>query len=514
MGKMKDIFMDFEDSYAKNDDVWGDSFIFKLNLYQKITLTNTKAPNDLERFFNDVFKNLNEKEKVWIMAERQGLRFNISFSDTKEALNALSSLVNEDVNLYYSPAIYSGWRKDDNVVRLNTLYADIDDLEDIDLSKMSKKDIQMLLTSEYNVPEALLPDWVVISGHGLHLYYLIDSLDMKDEMQVAIRKKYTEALIAYFKADIACRNKSRILRFPTSKNVKHLDDIRQTKLFHLNQGENRDIHRLDSLIPSSKEIDAYISEQQDSITKKRLETMKRNGTDKRKKTKANAPTSNIIKKDTVSFKDDTIYKATKKQKKKGKVSEPSHPELRVNNTKMSNSSRYRRIVRDLHNYAARRKGVPIGKRAKFTHLLAVYLRYCQETLNDAKVKARSYIDTSFISEADEIVEAVYARKKNYIYKNATIAEWLEFTSKDLEATFATYTEEQRKAAKRERDRRYREKKKKQMLEEQGVSNPEFRYDYILLNPDLMNKQLAQDLRCSVRTVQYTKALIRKDTEAV
>ena len=158
MGKMKDIFMDFEDSYAKNDDVWGDSFIFKLNLYQKITLTNTKAPNDLERFFNDVFKNLNEKEKVWIMAERQGLRFNISFSDTKEALNALSSLVNEDVNLYYSPAIYSGWRKDDNVVRLNTLYADIDDLEDIDLSKMSKKDIQMLLMSEYNVPEALLPD--------------------------------------------------------------------------------------------------------------------------------------------------------------------------------------------------------------------------------------------------------------------------------------------------------------------------------------------------------------------
>ena len=285
MGKMKDIFMDFEDSYAKNDDVWGDSFIFKLNLYQKITLTNTKAPNDLERFFNDVFKNLNEKEKVWIMAERQGLRFNISFSDTKEALNALSSLVNEDVNLYYSPAIYSGWRKDDNVVRLNTLYADIDDLEDIDLSKMSKKDIQMLLTSEYNVPEALLPDWVVISGHGLHLYYLIDSLDMKDEMQVAIRKKYTEALIAYFKADIACRNKSRILRFPTSKNVKHLDDIRQTKLFHLNQGENRDIHRLDSLIPSSKEIDAYISEQQDSITKKRLETMKRNGTDKRKRPK-------------------------------------------------------------------------------------------------------------------------------------------------------------------------------------------------------------------------------------
>lgn len=514
MGRMKDIFMGFENEYAKNDDIWSDTFNFKLHIYQKILFTDTNASSELEHFFTDVFPELKGKEKIWIMVERQGMRFNISFSDTKEAFNALSALVSEDVNLYYSPAIYSAWRKDDNVTKINTLYVDIDGMGDIDLSQMSEDDIKALLLSNYNVPEELLPNWVVASGHGLHLYYLINSLDMKDETQVAIRKKYTEALIAFYRADIACRNKSRILRFPTSKNVKHLDDIRRTRLFHLNQESDRNIRRIDSLIMSDVEIEAYISGQQDAITKKRIETMKRNGTDKRKKANNNTHVANTTQKDVTSIKDKKDGNCSINLKKNDKTFKTSHPELLEDLSKMSNSSRYRRILRDLHNYAARRKGVPVGKRAIFTHLLAVYLRYCHEALKDAKAKAHSYVDTSFFTEADEIIEAVFARKKNYKYKNATIAELLEFTDTDIENSFAIYTKEQRKAARRERDRKYREKKKRHMLEEKGISDAEFRYDYIYFNSELTNKQLAQDLHCSVRTVQYTKAQIKKDTGTV
>lgn len=500
MGYYNERYIEFCETHQKFEED-SDKFEFALEVYDALIKANQKEIDlQLKEFLYDIFKELNGNEIIWAMASAGSLAYNFSFSSVGEALIGLQALTEKDVNLYFSPAVFTGWRKDKNVTKVHTIYIDIDDVDGVDFSLMNEESVRRYLLTMFKLTEEMLPNWLVCSGHGLHLYYLVEGLDMQDSFDSELRLRYTDYLITYFGADVACRNKSRILRFPNSRNIKNLEDIRLTQLYHLNMSADRSIQRLNYFAMPQEAIDVYMADCKARRSEKRKQTMIANGT---YKAKHNKPSKRA---DRVKVSGVEIV-ATKKSNDKPWIAQ--HSELKVNLTPLSEKARYRRILRDLHNYAARRGGVPKGFRAIFTHIMAEILFRMYLTEFDAKYFIEKYIDREFLPEAEIIVKSVFSTPKRYMYRNERIAELLGFGVEEFNDAFASYTDKQKQAARKKAVskydiKRYREKRALRQKEQ------EYRIEYIKNHTEETTVSLAKKFRCSVRTIQYIRATIRKE----
>lgn len=505
MGYYKNLVIEFMELYP---DLEEDSpeFDFRFGLHEALhTVSGTNPEPIVTDFFHDIFPDLGKNGIIWCMASVGSNSYNFCYRDVGNALNGIAALTKQDVNLYFSPAVFTGWRKDKNVKCINTIYIDIDDIADMDFSEMGENDIKSYLTTTYNLTPAMLPDWLVASGHGLHLYYLIDTLNLKNSGDSELRARYTDYLITYFHADIACRNKSRVLRFPTSRNVKDMDNIKTTRLFHLNRSNNKDIRRLDRFKCTQAEVSEYINHCNKEQAEKRKQTMIKNGTYKPKTIKPikTAEKSNIPAPAKIT--------ATEVKKQPDKPKTGTHPELKLNLYPMPSTSRYKRVLRDLHNYAARRKGCPKGYRAIFTHIMAVYLKRVSMPENAAVFYMERYLDDEFLEEAKSIVKNVYTSDTRYMYTNERIAALLNFDTLDLKYAFSAYTATQKQDARAKSVNAYDAKRYSESRTDTQAKRKQ-RYDYIKSHMDTTAAQLAKELDCSVRTVKSIRSAIRKSKE--
>lgn len=506
MGRLKDVYTEFTEWHENFDEEEKpEQFDFAINIYLLLAGADAKNAEPLiADFFYDLFPQP-LGGRIWGMATDGTNTFNFDFYNTDKAINGFSALTKEDIHLFFSPSIYRGWRTDKNALYTNTVYIDIDDIPGVDFATMDDDSVKTYLISTYNLTPELLPNWLVCSGHGLHLYYLVDTLDMKNSVDAYRRALYTDYLITYFGADIACRNKSRILRFPGSRNIKDVDNIKTTRLLHLNNSNNRDISRLDAFVASPEQIEAYIIACNRRREEKRKATMKRNGTTPGRKRKQAPKITDSERKPiprmAIPKVDITPIKPIH--------ATASHPELKVMLSPLPANSRYRRILRDLHNYAARRRGCPTGYRAIYTHLTAVYLKRTNTTENDAYRYVRRYVDADFYAEAEAIVKSVYKRTTNYMYTNERIADLLGFTSQDLQYAFAAYTDNQRQAARTKAVNAYDARRYEESRTE-AQTRKQQRHDYVKEHPADTAAQLAEQLGCSVRTIKSIRAAIRKE----
>lgn len=524
MGKFKDLIIKFDEDHSELERD-NDKYFFILDLWIKCRLCEgTSIKENLTGFFNDIFPTLKDNECIWCMASSSdGVSYNFSYKDREQALQDLSVLSGEDVNLYFSPAIFTGWRTDNNVSKINTIYIDIDDIDGMDFSEMDREDIEDWLIDTYCLDDDdILPDWIVASGHGLHLYWIVDEIDLRTDEGTALRKIYTDYLITWFKADVSCRNKSRILRFPTSRNVKHKEDVRITRLFRLNKSKSKDISRLDFFQCSDEAIEFYTSENIRKRSEKRKATMMKNGTWKERKTAAKE-TKDTPKKPKKASEHSLGTKEKKKgfERVKGYIPNESP---RIGDTKtrygtvikepitssLSPKSRYRRIIRDLQNYAIRRYTVPEGYRSIFCHILAVYMKKARFSLKDAEAIVYGCVDDDFLNEADSILKNVYDSKTEYTYTNERIAELLDFKACDLEQSYACYTEEQREERRKQSNSRYDDKRYKEKRTAKEDLK-EYRKAFIKEHTEMTAKQLSEALGCSERTIRYIKSDIRKNS---
>lgn len=499
MSNLKQELIEFTDFYDIDEE--NPNFDFLFHMHCVINTTKTyPIEKETRDFFNDLFPTISETSQVWTMISQGSKVFNLRFTDLEEALTILSRLCKEDYNLYFSPATFKGWRTDKNVNSISTVFIDIDDLK-IDFSSMDKEEIKEFLMNKFSLPEKMLPNWIVSSGHGLHLYYLIDTLDLKKKENADLWLSYIDYLIYHFKADTSCRNRSRILRFPNSRNVKHMDDIRTTKLYHLNTSDDRSIDRLDFFKAKDFMIERYKKKCNEEKAAKRKATMEKNGTLRKKST----PRPKVVKA-SIEPKEEPAPPIIKPEPPAKSF---SHPELKVITTPLPTSARYRRIVRDLHNYAARRSGVPEGHRAIFTHLMAIFLKRMKVVKEEALSYIETYLDEDFSQEAAAIIESVYRTKTSYLYTNERIAELLNFTEEDLKNSFSAYTEEQKEKATKKRNAEYHDK----IYKEERAKRAEFkkqRYEYVKNNPQKTAAELAKDLDYSIRTIKRIRAQIRQD----
>lgn len=500
MSAMKDLFMDIEEEFGMDYASIPELKLFK---YQTENTAITPATDHrLIQFFHDVVPDHTNMNYYGMVTQGKNYA-NLPYYSLNDLCAYASTYSSMDYNVYFSPAAYSGWRNDVNVRYVKSLFVDIDDIDD-DTLNMTTSELTEWLISQYALPLNLLPNWAVCSGHGIHLYYIIDELDLSDPDNLLLRKKYIDNLIYYFNSDIACRNLSRVMRVPLSYNVK--DEKTPTRLHHLNQDTYYSIQRLDFFLADSATIDTYFQEANASKNAKRKETMKKNGTTAGRKKGKKAVSHNPHKID---------LSVTNKKL------ETSHNNASSYNQKSGFSMEYRynyypharawNIIVDLHNYYVRRKGNITGYRHTFCFILSAYYKLCESDMDKALSAILPYFEISFQEEAKTTIESVYQSKNKIRFTNRLIAIYLDFMEDDYNQSYCNYSPEGALACRKKNLKRSR---KKQLL--YAKSRPtkkqeetSFQLAYVEANMDTRtNMELAADLGVSRSTIKRIKQQIK------
>ncbi|MCD3218222.1 DNA-binding response regulator, partial [Clostridium botulinum C] len=110
---------------------------------------------------------------VAVKKENSWYQYHYKKEELKENIGKLLSI--DDLNLYISPnSFYKPLRRIENVRKLNSLYIDMDYYNMDKLKKLTPEQIIYLLDTEYfkeKVPEA---SFIVITGRGIAIYWLIE----------------------------------------------------------------------------------------------------------------------------------------------------------------------------------------------------------------------------------------------------------------------------------------------------------------------------------------------------
>lgn len=500
MAGMKNYLFELAERNCMDPDGLSANELLRLETRMHLEFDVPQYDADMEAFFEDLFKG-GRYGTYWLMVSDNEGTYNICSYLVSELIDIANVLSKYKVNLYFCPNAFCGWRIDANVIRTNAIFIDIDDIDGVDFSTMDSQALATWLMDTYDIPDSLLPNWCVSSGHGLHLYYLIDSLDLRNEDNRELRREFTDYLITYFGADKACRNSSRILRVPKSFNVKH--EERMTTLHHLNTSPDRDIMRLIYFYCSEYVIEEYMQKCQEAKNAKSRATREANKSKSSKKEKESV-CKEKLREEKIRHNRNDAKQVTKSVACKGLEGMTYY-------THFDKKDRYWNIIKDLHNYYLRHVGKIHGCRNNFFLIMANYLKYIM-LLESAIEFLEKYMDDDNREEAMTTITRVYQRKGHYRFKNITIAELLNFTEYDIEQSYCNFSKERIDKARKEILRKGNQKLSEKRKAERAVAeNKECLYMAVKENyTNLTVKQLAEYLGVSVSTIKRIRKKIREE----
>lgn len=565
---VQDIIYDM--SYEEACEAYGKETVDRVQFNYDIELTKRKAWVDVdeltEQFMYDLYGDKQDWENIFIMVARNGMVDNEYYQNLDKAIRDMSTLKNEKYNLYYTPALIEGEkRRDIKCTSVNCIYCDIDGIEGINLQDLRDEiDVNEFLMDRYDCPAELLPTWTCISGHGMHLYWIIPTLDIRQKLKYKnvnhkrrlvkqtrsegniLRRKYTESIVTFFKADRACLNESRILRFPGSLNVKHIDDPKQTRLFHT--GAKYLLDELDFFLMTPEKIEEYRLECNEERALKAFETrllnhttyeeIKARNTDKREAEKLKKEAEKLKAKekkeaDKLKAKEKkaaeklkakekkaaekekareasknankTIEKQTSKENAEKPAESPKtatkpskrYKEYRVDTKEKEKDTHDWALIHDMEEWAY--NGVQEGYRNAFCF---IYASICKRAWisEERALKCQTYCGKDFEAEAARTVEQVYKTQRTYYWSDAGIADRLGFTQEQMNSFRCAYTHEQKLERRKAADHRYDEKRREEAKKATKLKKAE-RNALILSMIDRPAEEVAELAGCSIRTVQ-------------
>lgn len=543
---VKDIIYDM--SYEEACEAYGKETVDRVQFNYDIELTKQNDWVDVDemtaQFMYDLYGDKQDWENIFIMVARDGMVDNEYYQNLDKAIRDMSTLKNEKYNLYYTPARIEGEkRRDVKCTSVNCIYCDIDGIEGIDLQDLRDEiDVNEFLMDRYNCPAELLPTWVCISGHGMHLYWIIPTLDIRQKLKYKnvnhkrklvkqtrsegniLRRKYTESIVTFFKADRACLNESRILRFPGSLNVKHIDDPKQTRLFHT--GAKYLLDDLDFFLMTPEEIEEYRLECNEERALKAFETRLLNHTTyeeikarnaakreaeklKKEAEKLKAKEKKAAEKEKAREASKNANKTIEKQTSKENAEKPAestktaaktskhYKEYRVDTKEKEKDTHDWALIHDLEEWAY--KGIPEGYRELFCF---IYASICKRAWisEERALKCQTYCGKAFEAEAARTVEQVYKTQRTYYWSDAGIADQLGFTQEQMNSFRCAYTHEQKLERRKAADHRYDEKRREEAKKATKLKKAE-RNALILSMVDRPAEEVAELAGCSIRTVQ-------------
>lgn len=485
MSAMKNILLDYMETKGRyNYDTFTSDDFYKIQTDYFTPTPTTPVPPLVVEFFNSVFPKSDSYRRYITLLDKTGTA-NPYYKNIDDFIQGYSKYAPLLTDSYFSPCLYKKWLNTENACLCNVIFLDIDGITDVNLLTMSTTEISDWLTDTYNIPSHLLPDWCICTGHGIHLYFVVDEIDYTDTEQGKLRDYYTTMLICYFKADVACSNKTHILRLPFSYNCKKEPLL--TQLHKLNNATNTDIKRLDYFYCSPEDTRQYRSDSYKIRTEKSAKTRELNNKEPKEK-------------------------KPQKPKKNKAPNKTSHDFCApIENMKyfddFKRNARYWNIIKDLNNYYVRHNGNIVGCRNAFIHIMATFLKKVHKSLDEAIDFIEPYCTVDFYDEAVTAVTKIYNKDKQYNYNNDKIASLLYFTDIDYAQSYCCYNDSKRLERKREANRRAKDKQFKEARQKRKEKKENI-CTFIKENPTMPTKDIAIIFDVSTRTIQRIKKTIK------
>ena len=485
MSAMKEILLDYMETKGKyNYDEFTSNDFYKIQTDYFTPTPTTPVPPLVIEFFNSVIPKSDSYRRYIMLLGKTGCA-NYKYKTDEEFIKGYSKYAPLLTDTFFSPCLYDGWWESVNACLCNVIFLDIDGISDVNLLTMSTIEISDWLTDTYNIPSHLLPDWCICTGHGIHLYFVVDEMDYTDTEQGKLRDYYTDMLICYFHADVSCSNRNHILRLPFSYNCKQEPLL--TQLHKLNDASCTDIKRLDYFYCSTEDTIQYRSDSYKIRTEKSAKTRELN------------PNNSTEKKP----------QKPKKTKAPDKISHDFC--VPIENVKyfddFKRNARYWNIIKDLNNYYVRHNGNIVGCRNAFIHIMATFLKKVHKSLDEAIDFIEPYCTVDFYDEAITAVNKIYNKDKQYNYTNDKIASLLYFTDMDYAQSYCCYNDSKRLERKREANRRAKDKQFKEARQKRKAKKDNI-CNFIKENPTMPTKDIAIIFDVSTRTIQRIKIELR------
>ncbi|MCK5604623.1 hypothetical protein KAR91_22230 [Candidatus Pacearchaeota archaeon] len=209
-----------------------------------------KDPNrskEAKQFLHEIYgrfnlEDLGDLENRWFKPSPQS---NFS-SDVNLHMQLAFDLCKEGIDVYYGVNPRQNQRgKKENIKYVTAFHAEVD------YGKEGHKK-----PSEHETREEALeainnykykPSIIVESGHGFHVYYLLDEPAGISKYGVEYLESINKALLQALKADPGTHNLDRVLRIPGTINWKYADNPKPVKLIHCAQAYYS-VEDFDSLI--------------------------------------------------------------------------------------------------------------------------------------------------------------------------------------------------------------------------------------------------------------------------
>ena len=394
-----------------------------------------------------------------------------------------------------------------NLSTINCIAFDVDFFKECNvLVERFNGDTEIIMDYITNTVNSILPvNAVVFSGNGCHLYYnlnneVIPQENSEKQQKILKYKSLCETIANEFaKKDIICDSHvtgdlGRILRVPYSYNTK-TDNYKQSYIYYKNYCEPYDIRDL------LKEFNV-----KNNVNVRDLVSKSNNNNSHNKKINNGGHFQVIDNGYTVPNTNEDLY--TRKTKTKNYVQTVANR------------------LEDIKKFVALKKKYE-GRRNTLLSMTAIML-------NDANEKEKSRNgDNAFIYDiereidiinscfsvplSDKEIDKIKNNYNKYKYKttNAYWAELLGLTEIDMtyskEIINKDEAERRKKITVRRKNKKQYEKRKEVMLNnrQEKIKN-EDKLVSLLINQGKTNKEIAEELGCSVRKVQMIKSRINEN----
>lgn len=389
----------------------------------------------------------------------------------------------EDMNFFICPNIFQLSNKsfsliEGNIFASNVIYIDIDDFSNTDLSKpiynCTEDEIDDFLYRNYSILNEIKPNFYLMSGRGLHLYFLIKNTKNLYSQKYYNKDKRTQKeiitkLISILGGDKKCTNLNRVMRFPFSINQKY--NI-PTRMYY--KGEHR--YSYEYLLTT---INKYMP-----------------------KTESESETPIITQsQNKESIKNKKPYKVKSNNTKESVHSSCTDKKNMGIRTLMLDRAN------DLESFFYHHLHDLQGRRSNFFLIYknTISKLYPPELVERKMIYLNSKLDCPL---PENEIRNILEYKKRYTFSGGKIADLLEFTQEEINSFHASYTIEQLQNRQRLNILRGNNK-----VKEMRTKRKQEKIDYIFrvleTHQESTNKEIADILHMSIRNVTNYKKLYKE-----
>ena len=321
-------------------------------------------------------------------------------------------------------------RRKENLLRAACVCVDIDHIQELGecLAEVSDSVITEWVHNTVSSAGLVVPPaWGVVSGHGVHLYWPTEEIDLRNEEELTEWKQLREMLVAKLGGDRKALNTTQPMRAPGSLNCKDPEHVIKVRLIRLGEPSKHAI--TDFCLPyDSDYIAATLPQKAPKTPKAPKVRMEKTAAEKSGKEKPAATEEVHV--HTVQLHPAEDFK-------------PGHRTLNC--------------LRDMENWFVRRDGEIQGYRHMFA---VIYASVCREGRMPEE-KAAERMATLFAPgdccffNTQCIVHQIYsgelmAWREHY----AAIADQLGWTEEEKRVAYAAFSQEEKRAKAAARSKRY------------------------------------------------------------